>query len=97
MGWPEVAARLEAGGNVTLHPKGNSMTPRIRSGQRVVVSPLTSTPKKGDVVLAHLGGRRWYLHLVTAVGSDGRVQISNNHGRVNGWARKVHGVVTQIG
>jgi hypothetical protein len=37
----------------------------------------------GDIVLARVAGAV-YLHLVSAL-ANGRVQISNNRGRVNGW------------
>ena len=68
----------------TVSPRGNSMTPRIESGQLVAVRPLKEgEPSKGDVVLAKVNGRV-YLHKVTA--RDGnRVQIGNNRGRINGW------------
>jgi len=61
------------------------MTPRVESGTEVTVAPLSSQPQKGDVVLARVKGR-WMLHLVSGLSQNGqRVQISNNHGRVNGW------------
>ena len=63
---------------------GNSMTPRINNGAVVTIAPFTTgAPTKGQVVLAKVHGR-WYLHLVSAV-KPGQVQISNNHGHVNGW------------
>lgn len=77
------------------------MTPRIESGQLCVVEPMTADDfddlKKGDVVLCKVGGSE-YLHLVSAVGQDGRVQISNNHGRVNGWvgANGVYGRLVRV-
>ena len=40
-----------------------------------------------------------YLHLVSAVDAGtGRVQISNNRGRVNGWTSrdKVYGICTAV-
>lgn len=95
--WPKVAEELQAGRSVTLHPHGNSMTPLISSGQRVVVSPCLPTDVRvGDAVLAKVKGN-WYLHKVSAIGDDGRFQISNNHGYVNGWARHIYGKVTEIG
>ena len=82
---------------MTLKPHGNSMTPMIRSGQRIVLSPVDlSEVRVGDAVLAKVKGR-FFVHKVTAIGDDGRFQISNNHGHVNGWTRQVFGRVTEIG
>lgn len=83
-------------GPVTFRTKGNSMTPKVHSGDEVTVAPFEGTPRKGDIVLAKVKGR-YYLHLVTAVEeSKRRVQISNNHGHVNGWTSfdKVKGIKT---
>lgn len=97
MSWPAVIRRLESGKSVVLHPKGNSMTPRIKSGQRIVLSPISDAVRVGDICLAKVKGR-FYLHLVTAIDKDGgRWQISNNHGHINGYARQLFGVVTEIG
>jgi len=78
-----VAARLRAGETVTFKTSGGSMSPRVENGVIVTVAPLDAPPEKGEVVLAKVHGR-WYLHLVSAL-KPGQVQISNNHGHVNGW------------
>jgi hypothetical protein len=92
-----IAERLENGENVRLKPHGNSMTPIIKSGQPIVLSPVSHDELSvGDVVLAKVNGH-WYIHKLTAIGDDGRYQISNNHGHVNGWTRRVYGRVTEIG
>lgn len=93
--WQAIVERLQQGEHVTLRPVGNSMTPIIKSRQRVVISPVTETPRVGDVVLARVAGR-FYLHKITAY-EAGRFQISNNHGHINGWTKAIYGVVTQIG
>lgn len=96
MQYPEIVRELEAGRAVTLRPHGNSMTPIIRSGQRIVLEPVVAANiQKGDVVLAKVNGR-YYIHKVTAI-DGGRWQISNNHGHVNGWSRQVFGIVTEVG
>ncbi|WP_441289885.1 hypothetical protein ACSRUE_04160 [Sorangium sp. KYC3313] len=60
------------------------MTPRIRSGQLCTVEPVDpATVEVGDIVLCKVRGAE-YLHLVKAI-RDGRFQIANNHGHVNGW------------
>jgi len=93
----QLAARLRAGEQVEVRPTGDSMTPVIRSRQLVTVSPVDpATLRKGDVVLAKVGGRH-LLHKISALRGD-RVQISNNHGHVNGWASRaqVYGIVSAI-
>lgn len=81
---------LRARRETSVCPRGRSMEPRVRSGEIVHLRPVTSPLKKGDVVLAKVNGRI-YLHLVSAVEGQ-RVQISNNRGRVNGWASEIYGV-----
>jgi len=85
MGWATHAiGKLKCGETVTLTPHGNSMLPRIKSGQTCVVAPLEDgQPEKGDVVLCKVNGNE-YLHIVKAV-QGSRYQIGNNKGRINGW------------
>lgn len=71
------------------------MTPRIKSKQLVTLVPIAlDKVELGDVVLCRVHGNQ-YLHLVSQV-ADGRVQISNNHGHVNGWSYKVYGKVISV-
>lgn len=88
---------LKQGNVVRCRPHGNSMQPRIESGQLVTIEPVFREIVPGDVVLCKVEGKQW-LHLVSAVGSDGRYQISNNKGHVNGWCTRqnVFGIVTQV-
>jgi len=88
---------LKQGNTVKFRPHGNSMQGRIESGQLVTVEPVFRAVEVGDVVLCKVDGKQW-LHLVSAVGSDGRFQISNNKGHVNGWttAKNVFGIVTNV-
>lgn len=84
-------------GEVTWKPRGNSMTPKIESGDQVVIKKLSpKLLKVGDAVYAKVKGS-YYLHLLTAIDKD-RYQISNNHGHVNGWANadSVFGLCTQV-
>lgn len=86
-------------GEVTWKPHGNSMSPRIHSGDQVVVKqvPAKST-RVGDAVYAKVKGS-YYLHLLSAIDeSQNRYQISNNHGYVNGWvtADNVFGVCIKV-
>jgi hypothetical protein len=82
--YQDYIAKLEEGNDVSFRPRGNSMTPKIKSGQLVTISPVKLDEiEKGDVVLCKVRGR-YYVHLVSAVQGQ-RFQISNNHGHVNGW------------
>lgn len=82
--------RLQAGETVQFRPRGRSMEPRIGDGWLCTVAPVSGPLEVGDVVLCRVAGAQ-YLHLVNAVGADGRVQIANNKGRINGWTRAVYG------
>lgn len=101
--------QLKQGLTVKFRPHGNSMQGRIESGQLVTVVPAfkeyttvahttdIAEPDEGDIVLCKVEGRQW-LHLVSAIGSDGRYQISNNKGHINGWCTKdnIFGMVVYI-
>ncbi|MET0494689.1 MAG: hypothetical protein ABW000_16330 [Actinoplanes sp.] len=93
------AARVAAGRVVEFRPSGSSMVPLVRSRQLVTVAPVDpATVEVGDIVLARVAGTT-YLHLVSAVNAaTGRVQISNNRGRVNGWTNyaRVYGICTAV-
>jgi hypothetical protein len=86
-------------GEVTFKPHGNSMTPKIDSGDQVRVKRCNPKALRvGDAVYAKVKGS-YYLHLLSAIDeSQGRYQISNNHGYVNGWvtADNVFGVCVEV-
>lgn len=84
--------RLAAGETISIRVHGNSMTPKISSGDEITISPDISDVRKGDAVFCKVRGS-FYVHLVTAIRGD-EYQISNNHGHVNGWTRQVFGKVT---
>jgi hypothetical protein len=94
-----IAARVSGGATVEFRPRGSSMVPLIRSRQLVTVAPVDPAKVEvGDIVLARVAGAV-YLHLVSAVDHvRGRVQISNNRGRINGWTshHRVYGICTAI-
>ncbi len=91
-----IAERLARGETVQWRPHGNSMTPKIKSGQLVTVAPAyIENVVAGDVVFAKVRGA-YYLHLVRQVGDNGCVLIANNHGHVNGWSRKVYGKLIKV-
>lgn len=85
MGWAtQYIAMLKEGETVQFRPRGNSMTPKIKSGQLCTVSPVaTDTLEVGDIVLCKVNGNQ-YLHLIKAISGE-RFQIGNNRGGINGW------------
>lgn len=94
-----VATRVAAGATIEFRPSGSSMVPLIRSRQLVTVAPVDATKiDVGDIVLVRVAGTV-YLHLVSAIDRNaGRVQISNNRGRVNGWTScaRIFGICTAV-
>lgn len=84
---------LRAGRKAVIHPHGNSMDPVIKSGQEVTLYPLGGDPQVGDIALVRVRGTV-YLHWIKAKG-DGRYQIANNKGHVNGWVGRsaIYGIV----
>lgn len=91
--------RLNEGQTVKFRPRGNSMRPRIQSGDLCTVAPLASVRealRPGDVVLCRVSGAE-YLHLILATQGD-RFQIGNNRGHINGWVRAsaIFGVLTKV-
>lgn len=88
--------KLQQGETVCFRPRGNSMKPRINSGDLVVISPKIDDLKINDIVLCKVGGK-YYVHLITAI-SENRYQIGNNHGKINGWVTVggIFGRVTKV-
>ena len=72
------------------------MVGRIRSGQLITMAPaLFSDIRVDDIVFCRVKGN-FYVHLVKAIGQDGRLQIGNNHGHINGWTKAVYGKVVRV-
>lgn len=100
MTWADEHIRmLQNGDIIQFRPRGNSMSGKIEANQLVTLRPCRG---RGDVavgnaVLCKVDGKVW-LHLVSAIGADGRFQISNASGHVNGWTTldKIFGVVTKV-
>lgn len=101
--------KLLSGQTVQFRPRGNSMRPKIESGQLVTVEPvrpkLGNYPKgaidvdQGDIVLCKVKGKH-FLHLVVnnRHGTCTEFLIGNNRGFTNGWtsARNIYGKVVKI-
>jgi phage repressor protein C with HTH and peptisase S24 domain len=99
MGWASsYIAKLKAGETISFRPRGNSMLPKIKSGDLVTVAPLAEDTviERGDVVLCTVEGHQ-YLHFVSAV-KDGRYQISNASGHPNGRTGRaqIHGKLVSV-
>ena len=89
MGWADnYITSLEEGETVSFRPRGNSMLPKIKSGQLCTVVPLTEETelRKNDIVLCKVRSYQ-YLHLIKAIKGQ-RYQIANNRGHINGWISK---------
>ncbi|MFA6603377.1 MAG: hypothetical protein WCT10_00880 [Patescibacteria group bacterium] len=93
-----ILERLARGETIENHREpGNSMAPLIRHREPVTLAPVDASKlERGDIVLAKVRGR-FFTHKVSAVQGD-KVQIANNHGRVNGWTsrRQVYAIVTAV-
>jgi len=95
MTWTNVVEKLRRGEKVQMRPQGGSMTPRIQSGQLVTIVPATiAEVEVGDVVLSKVKGS-YRLHLISGR-KDGRLQISNAHGFINGYTKQVFGKVVDV-
>ena len=73
------AEKLMEGHICKLTGYGNSMTPKLKSGQSVICIPVTEDVplKKKDIVFCKVNGH-YYLHMISAIKGKS-YQISNNH------------------
>lgn len=92
------AEHLNNGEECIVIGYGQSMTPILKSGQAVKVTPVHDLElNKNDIVFCKVAGH-YYLHKITAIKNGKTYQISNNHGHVNGWISRnqIFGKVTEI-
>lgn len=98
-GWAKpYAEKLALGQTVSFRPRGQSMKPRIKSGQLCTVAPLEKEdPRVEDVVLCFVRSA-YYLHLVKAVDGNRGFLIGNNHGGINGWINRsqIYGKLVKV-
>jgi len=88
--------KLLEGESIISREPGNSMTPLIKSKQPVKLVPTTwQDTEVGDMVYCKVRGNL-YTHLVKAKNDKRGCLIGNNHGRINGWTKKVFGKVTKV-
>jgi len=101
MSWQNHIDKLAEGEIVQFRPKGNSMKPKIHSGQLVTVEPVEEDDiEKGDIVFCKVKGNH-YVHLVQCIKQKmggKRFQIGNNKGHTNGTIgfNSVFGKVTKV-
>jgi hypothetical protein len=104
MGWASpYIAELQKGSTVKFRPIGNSMQPRIQSGQLCTVVPPSLAPKgltPGEIALCRVKGSD-YLHFIQKVkgaGDDRQFLIGNAKGHLNGWVNLSHiyGVLVSV-
>jgi phage repressor protein C with HTH and peptisase S24 domain len=95
----QILKTLQEKGEVSFKPHGNSMVPKIYSGDLVRVKAVPSSVYRiGDIVYCKVSGS-YYLHLLTAIDYPKlRFQISNNKGYVNGWisAQCMYGICIEV-
>ncbi|MFW6130759.1 MAG: hypothetical protein ACOC56_06185 [Atribacterota bacterium] len=91
-----VVEKLMNGEEVVNREPGNSMIPKIKHRQAVRIKPCTwKDVKKGDIVYCKVRGN-FYTHLVKATNIKRGCLIGNNHGRINGWTKKVYGKIVEV-
>jgi signal peptidase I len=94
--------KLLNGETVTMRDCGGSMTPIMKTGDSIIIEPITdhNKIKEGDAVFCHVAGMLT-VHKVTGKRVRKETlefQISNNHKHVNGWtpSHKVYGKFTRV-
>lgn len=88
--------RLLKGETFVTHESGNSMSPRLKSGEEHRIAPAKwEDVEIDDIVYCKVNGR-FYTHLVKAKDSSKGCLIGNNKGRLNGWTKQVYGRVIEI-
>ena len=103
MSWAtQYIEQLKKGETIQFRPKGNSMIPKIKSGQLCTVKPVKAEDLKADdIVLCVVRGRQ-FLHIVHAIkGKEDkrRYEIGNNKGFINGWVGggAIYGKLIKVG
>ena len=88
--------KLQAGETIITSEKGNSMSPKIKSGQEHKLEPATwESVEVDDIVYCKVKGN-FYTHSVKAKNDEKGCLIGNNKGGINGWTKNVYGKVIEI-
>lgn len=73
---PIMSEMLKNGNTVSLVVKGNSMFPFLISGRdKVLLAPVTSQLKKGDIVLYKSCNGKYALHRISKIDRKGDLEI----------------------
>jgi phage repressor protein C with HTH and peptisase S24 domain len=84
------------GQQVRVKPVGNSMVPRIKSKQEVLLIPDISSLVKDDIVFCKVKGK-YYLHKIYAIDNEKqRYLIGNNKNHINGWTKTIYGKALNV-
>jgi phage repressor protein C with HTH and peptisase S24 domain len=90
---------LKQGRSAQINPRGNSMTPLIKSGQTVTLKPVRQDElQAGTIVLAKVRGKLYLHKIVRIFPNKPRYLIGNNHGGINGWTTidKIYGMFSSL-
>jgi hypothetical protein len=89
--------RLQRGESFMTSEKGNSMSPLIKSGQKVLLAAVNDTTaiNVDDIVYCKVKGN-FYTHLVKAKDQKKGFLIGNNKGGINGWTHQIYGRVVKL-
>ena len=88
--------RLKNGETFITSERGNSMEPKIKSGQKHKLEPITwEQCEVDDIVYCKVKGKM-YTHLVQAKNPVKGLLIANNKGYKNGWTKAVYGKVIEV-
>ena len=78
--------RLAKGETIVIKGCGNSMNPRFKHGEKIIISPVNRPIEVGDAVKVKVKGTIYEAHLVKAKKGE-QYLISNIKGRENGWVK----------
>lgn len=97
MSWVKDAlSQLKENEVCKIRPIGGSMRGRIESGQLVTIRKFNDELKVDDIVFLRWKNN-YLIHIVSKIDED-NIEISNNLGKINGWAKKsdILGIVINI-
>lgn len=90
---PIIREVIESGAEFTMKTRGTSMLPMLADGKdSVVLVRVTSSPRRGDVILYKRPSGQYVFHRIVAVRSDGYVLRGDNQ-TVNEYAVKSDSII----
>ena len=85
---PLIEAAIESGGVFTLHPKGDSMKPLLRSGMDGVQLSAPDGAGVGDIVLFRRDNGQFVIHRIVDEKDDGFVFCGDNQCVLEGGIKR---------